>query len=55
LTLLLKSSIAVAHIAANLTGHVTRLCLLERKGNLVFRKSALFHGTRPFQYVKNHT
>jgi len=25
-----------------------------RKGNLFFRKSALFHGMSPFQYVKYH-
>jgi hypothetical protein len=45
---LVKSSIADAHLAANLIDPGSRVRLLERKGNLLFRKSALFHGMSPF-------
>jgi hypothetical protein len=46
---LVKSSIADTHLAANLIDPCPRVRLLERKGNLLFRKSALFHGMSPFQ------
>ena len=45
---LVKSSIADAHLAANFINPVTGLCLLKCKGNLLVRKSALFHGMFPF-------
>jgi hypothetical protein len=40
--------IADAHLAANLVNPGARLCLLKCKGNLLVRKSALFHGMSPF-------
>jgi len=47
LTLLVKSGIADAHLAANLVNSGARLCLLKQKGNLLVRKSAFFHGMSP--------
>jgi hypothetical protein len=45
---LVKSSIADAHLAANIVNAGARLCLLKCKSNLLVRKSALFHGMSPF-------
>jgi hypothetical protein len=44
----INSSIANTHLAANLVNPGACLYLLERKGNLLFRKSALIHGMSPF-------
>jgi hypothetical protein len=45
---LAKGSIADANLAANLIDPGTRLCMLERKGNLLFRKFTLFNSMSLF-------
>jgi len=42
---LVQNCIADKHLAGNFVTPVTRFCYLKYKGNLLDRKSALFHET----------